>query len=283
MAEEYYKNLFTFGHPTQLEDVLNSVDKVVINDIRDSLLQTYTAKEVRTTLFQMHPSKAPSPDGMSQFFFQKFWSIVGPDVTSAMLSVLHSGKNLRKMNFTHILLIPKKNEPQHITKYRPISLANVISRLVLKVLANWLKNILPKIISDAQSAFVLDRLITDYTMVAFEMLHHMRNRRQGKIGHMAVKLDISKAYDRVERCFLERIMIKLGLPEQWVDLAMNTVRIATYSILLNGEPRGYITPTRGIRQGDPPLSIPFFLYVEGLSSLLRQVIASNKLHAITSC
>lgn len=149
MAEEYYKNLFTFGHPTQLEDVLNSVDKVVINDIRDSLLQTYTAKEVRTTLFQMHPSKAPSPDGMSQFFFQKFWSIVGPDVTSAMLSVLHSGKNLRKMNFTHILLIPKKNEPQHITKYRPISLANVISRLVLKVLANWLKNILPKIISDA--------------------------------------------------------------------------------------------------------------------------------------
>ena len=57
MAEEYYKNLFTFGHPTQLEDVLNSVDKVVINDIRDSLLQTYMAKEVRTILFQNAPIK----------------------------------------------------------------------------------------------------------------------------------------------------------------------------------------------------------------------------------
>lgn len=139
----------------------------------------------------MHPSKVLGPDGMSPFFFQIFWGIVGPDVTSVVLSVLHSGRNLQKMSFTCILLIPKKNMSQLITGYRPISLANFISRLVSKVLANQIKNILPNIISDAQSAFVQDRLITDNTTVALEMLHRMMNKRRRKIGHMAVKLDIT--------------------------------------------------------------------------------------------
>lgn len=78
-------------------------------------------------------------------------------------------------------------------------------------------------------------------------------------------------------------MLKLGLLEKWVDLAMNTMPTTTNSVLLNGEPRGYITPTRGIRQGDRLSPYLFLLYAEGLSSLLRQAIASNKLHAITSC
>ena len=153
---------------------------------------------MRVALFSMHPSKAPGPDGMSPFFFQKYWHIVGPDVTSAVLSVLHYGRSLKKMNFTHIVLIPKKNDPQSIMEFRPISLSNVVSRIISKVLANWIKSILPTVISDAQSAFIPDRLITDNTTVAFEMLHRMRNRRKGRTGHMAVKLHISKAYDRVE-------------------------------------------------------------------------------------
>ena len=82
--------------------------------------------------------------------------------------------------------------------FRPISLGNIVSRIISKVLANRIKCILPNVISDSRSVFVLDRSIIDNTTVAFEMLHRMRNRRKGRIGHMAVKLDISKAYDRVE-------------------------------------------------------------------------------------
>ena len=115
--------------------------------------------------------------------------------------------------------------PTHITQsiklgHHIISLSNVVSRIVSKVLANRVKPILPNIISDSQSAFVPDRLISDNTSVAYEMLHRLRNKRKGKIGHMAVKLIISKVYDRVEWEFLLKIMVKLGLAKKWVNLAV---------------------------------------------------------------
>ena len=84
----------------------------------------------------MHPSKSPGPNGMSPFFFQKFWHIVEHDVTTVILSVLHSGRYLRKMNYTHIVLIPKKHDTEYITEFKLISLGNVVSQIISKVLAN---------------------------------------------------------------------------------------------------------------------------------------------------
>lgn len=218
----------------------------------------------------MHPSKSPGPNGMSHFFFQKYWNIIGYDVTEAILPVLNSGHMLRKMNYTHIVLIPRKNDPKQMSDYRPISLGNVVSRILSKVLANRLKLILAKIISDAQSAFVLNRLISDNTTVAYELLHRMRNKRKGKVGQMAVKLDISKAYDQVEWGFLQRIMLKLSLDHRWVTMAMETITIASYVVLINGEPKGFISPSRGIKQGDLLLPYLFLLCAEGLSALLKK-------------
>ena len=166
--------------------------------MNDNLTQRYTMEEVRYALFQMHPSKSPGPDGMSPFFFQKYWHIVGTDVTNVVLSVLHSGHVLRKMIHTHIVLIPKKKDLKCMSDYRPISLGNVVSWLLSKVIANCLKHVLPDIIFESQSAFVPNRLITDNTTVAYEILHKMRMRRKGMVGQMAVKLDISKAYNRVD-------------------------------------------------------------------------------------
>ena len=172
-AENYFHELFTLTIPSEMDQVLSSVDRVVTPEMNQSLLQPYTAEEVQRALFQMHPSKSLGPDGMSHFFFQKFWHIVGVDVTNAVLFILHSGHILCKMNYTHIVLIPKNNEPLHMTDFWPISLENVIARIISKVIANRLKLILPNVISDAQSPFMPDRLITDNTTVAFEVLHKM--------------------------------------------------------------------------------------------------------------
>ena len=184
IAVDYYQTLFIASATTHMTEVIDKVDRVVTDDMRRTLMLPYTEEDVRVALFQMHPSKSSGLDSMSPYFFQKFWHIVGPDVMSVVLSVLHSILHLHKMNLVHIVLIPKKNKPEHMSEYRPTSLANVVSKMVSKVMANWLKTILPNVISDAQSTFMPNRLITNNTIVALEMLRRMRNRRKWKIRHV---------------------------------------------------------------------------------------------------
>ena len=125
----------------------------------------------------MNPTKAPGPDGMNPLFFQKYWHIVGTDVSDAILDCINSGKFLQSINFTHITLIPKKKNPDLMSNFRPISLCNVIFKLVLKVLANRPKRILGRIISNCQSGFVAERVITDNILISFEILHYMKSKR----------------------------------------------------------------------------------------------------------
>ena len=105
---------------------------------------------------------------------------------------------LPALNHTHIVLIPKVKNPVKMSDFRPISLCNVIYKIITKMLTNRLKQILPQIIGLTQSAFVPRRLITDNVLVSYEALHTMHGRKKGKTWSLALKLDVSKAYDRME-------------------------------------------------------------------------------------
>ena len=135
---------------------------------------------------------------------------MGIDVHQAVLSSLNSSSILKSINHTFITLIPKVNNPERVSNFQPISLCNMIYKIVSKVIANRLEPMLHSIISDTQSAFIANRLITDNILIAFKSLHHMKNNCIGKKGFIALKLDMSKAYDRVEWIFLEKILLKMG-------------------------------------------------------------------------
>ena len=212
MAISYFETLFTTSHPSRILEVTDTIPTRVTDEMNQRLISTFTRDGVEAALKQMHPTKAPGPDSMSAIFFQKYWDVVGNDIMHMVLNVLNSNMSIADINRTNFTLIPKINSPSRLSNFRPISLCNVVYKLVSKVIANRLKNILPQIISENQSAFLSERLITDNVLMAFELMHYLEHKKEGKENFMAVKLDMSKAYDRVEWGFIEKVMEKNGLP-----------------------------------------------------------------------
>ncbi|KAG7586300.1 Reverse transcriptase zinc-binding domain [Arabidopsis thaliana x Arabidopsis arenosa] len=180
----------------------------------------------------------------------------------------------KELNRTNICLIPKKMAAERLTDFRPISLCNVGYKIIGKVLANRLKKFLPKIISETQAAFVEGRLITDNILVAHELVHALNSGKKCSEEFMAIKTDISKAYDRVEWSFLKKAMKVLGFAEDWISLIMECVSSVRYQVLIDGTPYGDVKPSRGLRQGDPLSPYLFVLCTEMLVKMLQ--IAERK-------
>ena len=158
----------------------------------------FNTLEFKKAIFQMGATKSPGSDSMPALFSQKYWNIVGLEVTEAVLNFLNYGDFIDKINQTFIFLIPKVKSLENMKQFHLISLCNVFYKIISRVLPNKLKIIFPSIISTTHSAFVQNRHITDNVLVAYDITHALKNRRSGKDSYMALRLDMSKAYDRVE-------------------------------------------------------------------------------------
>ncbi|XP_074346242.1 uncharacterized protein LOC141685013 [Apium graveolens] len=122
------------------------------------------------------------------------------------------------------------------------------------------------------------RLLTDNALIAYEINHYIQRKTQGKIGVVGLKVDISKAYDRLEWSFLELMMRRFKFPDVWVERVMQYIKIVTYSFLRNGEIFGEVISQRGIRQGDPISLYLYILCAEGLSAMIREYEKCGLLH-----
>lgn len=140
---------------------------------------------------------------------------------------------------------------------------------------------MPHVISEFQSTFVPPRLITDNIIAAFESIHAIKRRANKKLKKMVLKLDMSKAYDRVEWPFLKGMLQRVGFNSRWVSLIMDSVTTVLYLVQVMGQPTGMIVPTRGLRRGDPPSPYLFLFCAEGLSAHLTKAQLDKRIHGVS--
>ncbi|KAM1103736.1 hypothetical protein ACFX2I_012167 [Malus domestica] len=131
-------------------------------------------------------------------------------------------------------------------QYRPIALCNVIYKIIAKVLTNRLKKVMPKVIGNNQYAFVAGKQIQDNILVVHEVLHSLLHQKNEDQAGMVIKLDMAKAYDCVEWDFLIGMMAKMGFAPLFCNWIKECVSTVSFSILINGNPTGFIRPNRGL-------------------------------------
>ena len=261
----------------------SKVSASITDEDNQMLTEPFSFDEFKTTAFSMQANKCSGPDGFNPGFYQHFWDMCGMEIYQAGCEWLLQGVFPPHINSTNIALIPKGDVQTSMKYWRPIALCNVVYKIVAKVLANRLKFVLDKCTSVNQSAFVPRRSILDNALVAFEVVHYMKAKTKGTQGDVALKLDISKAYDRIDWDYLREIMLKMGFTSRWVQWMMLCVETVDYTVLVNGTQVGPIVPRRGLRQGDPLPPYLFILCAEGLSALIRDAEGRSDISGTRIC
>ena len=141
-----------------------------------------------------------------------------------------------------------------------------------------MKYVLCRLISSSQAAFVPSCSITDNILLESEVLHYLKRHMRGRISDVVLKLDISKAHDRVDWGFLQFMLRKIGFAEQWISWLMLCISTVEYFVLFNGTTVGSVVPRRGLRQGCPLSPYLFIVCTEGLFSMIQDAEARGALH-----
>ena len=241
-----------------------------LNEAEISLVdRPITNEEIKASLWALKPFKAPGPDGLHTGFFQRFWLLVRESIKNEIKHIFTERVVQKYLNKTLITLIPKNRHPETLNNYRPISLCNTIYKMVTKIIEARMRPLPPNLISPLPSAFISSRQGVDTIIIAQELIHSMA-RKKGRGGVMAIKLDLEKAYDRLERSFIRDTLNLYKFPSRLVSLIMSCVSSSSISILVNGRALKPFYPSRGIRQGDPLSSYLFILCMEVLGALIEE-------------
>ncbi|KAL0013397.1 hypothetical protein SO802_000466 [Lithocarpus litseifolius] len=180
------------------------------NEEKDSISHMVTDEEIRTALWSLKAFKAPGLDGLHTGFFQRFWLTVGGSVREEVHSVFREKKIPDYLNRTSIVLILEIQGPETIGNFRPISLCNVVYKIVSKIIVGRIRPFLDQLISPCQAAFVPGRRGVDNAIIVQELIHTMGKAR-GKCGYMALKIDLEKAYNKLEWSFIKVLFAKANV------------------------------------------------------------------------
>eukprot|EP00253_Pinus_taeda_P009559 PITA_09559 len=278
--KEYFQEALkeqTRSRSTAIRSITQHIPKIITKDHNQNLLQQVSMQEVEEAMAQLKDGKAPGPDGFTSNFFHEFWELISTEVWELVEESRSMHWILPFLNSTFIALVPKGQGSNTPDKYRPIALCNVIYKLISKVVANRLKPLLPLLILLEQTRYVEGRQIMDGIILSNEVIHSLKILK--KPG-MILKLDLSKAFDKLSWECIHQMLLAFGFNATWTRWIMNLISSPCFSVLLNVSPSVPFRPSRGIRQGDPLSPFLFVLMAEGLSRLLHHAISSQAIKGI---
>ena len=194
----FFQELFHSDGVREMDVALNFVDRKIDDQMNSQLERPITKEEIREAVFSLGSTKAPGPDGFSGKFYQSAWPEISESVCSMIFEFFAGDSELNVLNETNITLIPKIPKPEHVSHFRPIGLCNFAYKIISKIMANKMRSLMGFCISQNQSAFIPGRIIHDNIIIAHEVYHNLRRKKKSKKYEFALKMDMSKAYDRVE-------------------------------------------------------------------------------------
>ncbi|KAL9663610.1 hypothetical protein QQ045_019001 [Rhodiola kirilowii] len=276
-ASQYFNNLF--GELSASGDIhlTDLVKKVISDDDNASLSVIPDLEEIQHNVFTMNSSSSPGPDGFTGNFFTSCWDIIKEDLQAAVQAFFEGLQLPKIISSTSIVLIPKVPKAGKFDQVRSISLCNFVHKILSRILNSRLTIILKKVISQEQSGFLEGRYIHDCIGMAHDMVHDINVKRFG--GNIMMKIDMSKAYDRISWRFILKMMATMGFSEKWIDLIYRNISNCWYSVVWNGPSYGFFKSNKGVRQGDPLSTSLFILGMDYLSRLINEAIRRGELNA----
>ncbi|KAL0289825.1 UNVERIFIED_CONTAM: hypothetical protein Sradi_7063500 [Sesamum radiatum] len=225
-----------------------------------ALILPISSGEIKEAFFDIADDNALGPDGYTSVFFKKAWPEIGEDVCAAVNEFFVSGRLLKQISATVLVLIPKLQMPTQVSDFRPIACCNVLYKAISKILVKRMHKVLHSLIDYSQTTFVPGRSIADNIMLAQELLSGYNQARFPK--RCTIKIDIQKAYNSVKWDFLLEALKIFNFPHQFINWIEQCITTAAFSIALNGQLHGFFKGSKGIRQGDPSSPYLFVLVME---------------------
>lgn len=178
---------------------------------------------------------------------------------------------IHDVNKTLLTLVPKCVDPSRVSQFRPIALCNVVYKVVTKIVAQRMRTIMPYVVSANQSSFIPGRSTIDNILVLQETIHSFKQLK-GKKGFMIMKLDLEKAYDRLEWRFVMETLDCLGMPDNIKSLLFHCMSSVSMNINWNGSLTESFQTTRGLWQGDPISPYLIVLCLERLGHMINDAV-----------